>query len=134
LELGLAQQTLGETAAASASLRNAATLTRNALGARHPEALATAAAWARARAQGGDAGALRELEAMARSTGTSPEAALARVRAGAYLTEASCQRPPAARTTTVLAALRAPLAQWQPEGGALTREVAAIEAACPPGP
>ena len=55
---------------------------------------------------------------------------LASVRAGAYLAEVACQPTPSADVIAALAALRAPLAQWQPEGGALTREVDAIEAGC----
>ncbi|WP_036140284.1 hypothetical protein, partial [Aerolutibacter daejeonensis] len=59
-----------------------------------------------------------------------PEAVLASVRAGAYLADATCRGRPSASAIAALAALRAPLAQWQPEGGTLTREVDAIEAEC----
>ncbi|TWI13360.1 serine/threonine-protein kinase [Aerolutibacter ruishenii] len=129
LELGLAQQSLGDAHGASTSLRNAAAMTRRALGAGHPDARNAAAASARLRAQAGDAGARHELENLARRQGARPDATLASVRAGAYLAEAGCPHSPAA-ATAALAALQAPLAKWQPEGGVLTREVTAIDAAC----
>lgn len=130
LELGLAHQALGDVAAAEPSLRNATLVLRGALGARHPEARTAAAAWARLRAQRADAAARGELEALARPQGTAPEAVLASVRAGAYLAEVACQHAPSSDVIAALAALRAPLAQWQPEGGTLAREIDAIEAEC----
>lgn len=126
----MAEQALGDLAAAEASLRDATRVLRRALGERHPDSRRAAAAWARLRAQGADPDARRELEMLARPHGSAGEAVLASIRAGAYLAEASCQSAPSAGAIAALAALRAPLTQWQPEGGALTREVDAIEAEC----
>ena len=129
LELGLAQLAAGDPAA-PATLREAATTTRVALGARHPDAVNAAAAWAWARARAGDDGALRELNGLAQRRGIAGEMVLASVRAGAYAADVACQHGPGPAAPPALVVLRAPLAQWQPEGGALTREVAAVESAC----
>lgn len=131
--LGEAQAALGKREAAARTLQSAVRLTRAGFGPAHPHARRAEMSRARFLAvePGTRAEALRSLDAIATLSGSDAESAKLRLRARAYAAEARC-REPAQRDASrrALRALRSELATAMPEGGELSREIAAIDAAC----
>ncbi|MFD0740151.1 protein kinase [Lysobacter koreensis] len=116
-----------------ARLAQAVQLTRHGYGFEHPNARTAQLSLARHQALSGDASGLVRLDALARL----PESDLAlrplAWRARAYAAQVRCSGPRQPVAMQALDALLAQLQQAQREGGAITREVAAIRAGCADG-
>jgi serine/threonine-protein kinase len=123
---------LGRDAAALARLELAADATSAGYGPGHPHARRAALSLARLKARTGDAQALERMQTLAALRGDAPGLDRLRWRARAYAGEARCRTGDAAGAAAALAALREELRAALPDGGAIPREVAAIEAACAP--
>ena len=132
--LGEVLVALGRDAAARARFELAIELTTAGYGPVDPRTRSAVLALARQQAREGDPRALATLDALAApSTGAfQARMQLLRWRARAYAGEARCQSGRAAQAGPQLATLREELRLALPDGGALTREVEAISAACDP--
>ncbi|MCA1714966.1 MAG: tetratricopeptide repeat protein, partial [Gammaproteobacteria bacterium] len=122
----------GSDAAAAEHLQQAVRLTTTGYGPRHPHTrlavLSQARSWVR---QGRVDDALARFATVATLQGRSADSAALRWRARAYAAEARCHSGAHERARIELDVVQAELRASLPEGGALAREVAAIQAACP---
>lgn len=129
--LGEVQAGLGRDGEALSSLQQAQALTRAGYGAQHSHTRRAEISLARLEARGGDAVALSRLDALAELPQQEPELRKAGWLARAYAADVRC-RAPAQRPLALasLQALQAQVAQARPEGGALSREIDRLHAAC----
>ena len=128
--LGEVQAALGRDEALS-SLQQAQALTRAGYGARHSHTRRAEISLARYQAQRGDAAALTRLDALAELPQQEAELRKAGWLARAYAAEVRCTTPAQRRLALAsLQALQTQVAQARPEGGALTREIDGLHAAC----
>lgn len=128
--LGEVEAALGHDGAPGA-LRQAQSLTRSAYGARHSHTRRAEISLARYEALRGDAGALTRLDALAELDPDNVELRKAAWLARAYAADVRC-RAPEERDLAVASfqSLATLVAQAQPEGGALAREIAGLHADC----
>jgi len=127
--LGEVLAALGEPDAAHTALANAVRVTRSGYGEQHSHTRRAEVSLARFEAAQGDPAALQRLRGMAGYEGRDIEQRKASWLARAYAAGIDCRTQPA----QAKAELGAVLAQIQlalPEGGALPREIAGIEARC----
>lgn len=128
--VGEVEAALGH-ADARETLRQAQSLTRSAYGARHSHTRRAEISLARHEALGGDPGALTRLDALAELDPDNVELRKAGWLARAYAADVRC-RAPGERDLAVASfqSLETLVAQAQPEGGALAREIAGLHADC----
>ena len=128
--LGEAARALGDTAAARVHLHAAVRLTRAGYGPAHAQSRLAQYALARYDAQSGDPAGLARLDALARAPGAGgPMDAVHALALGAAA-QVRCRGPESDSALRSLDTVMAALRSQQPDGGALTREVAAIHAGC----
>jgi len=112
-------------------LDRALKLTRVGLGSEHPRTLSAQLSLARHLARDGKSPeAMKTMEGLAVHSGKDSEMAKLRWSARAYLAEVRCRTGQPERARRELDALVGELRRERPDGGALTREVLAIRAAC----
>ncbi|MBN6150541.1 serine/threonine protein kinase [Xanthomonas sp. AmX2] len=132
--IGEARAALGDPRQADALLQQALRHTEAGYGPAHPRTRAARLAWAHnLAALGREQDALRELEAQARGDddGDGIESRKLRWRARAYAADIRCRAPDAAAAgRQALRTLQGELAQAQPQGGTLSREVDKLSAGC----
>ncbi len=129
--IGEVEAALGH-ASAGESLEQAQSLTRAAYGARHSHTRRAEISLARFEALRGRPGALTRLDALAELPPDDAELRKAGWLARAYAADVRCGMPGERDLALAsLQALVAQVAQAQPEGGALAREIAGLHAGCP---
>jgi tetratricopeptide (TPR) repeat protein len=128
--LGQVEISLGRKDHGMAHLAQAVTLTRNGYGSTHPNTREAELALARQQALDGDDHALTRLDALAGLSPTDLDLRRTAWRAQAYSAQLRCHGPDREPALAKLGALQEQLRTAQPDGGAITREVAAIVRGC----
>jgi serine/threonine-protein kinase len=85
---------------------------------------------ARQQANDGNPAALAQLDALAAMRSTDPALRQVAWLAGGYAAQLRCRGPEQARAAATLNTLRGRLQQLQPDGSAVSREIAAISSNC----
>lgn len=128
--LGLIELSLGRREHGMAHLAQAVTLTRSGYGSTHPNTREAELALARQQALDGDEAALTRLDALAGLSHTDLDLRRTAWRAQAYAAQLRCHGPDRDPALAKLGSLQEQLQAAQPDGGAVTREVAAIVRGC----
>lgn len=128
--LGQIEISLGRKDHGMAHLAQAVTLTRNGYGSTHPGTREAELALARQQALDGDESALTRLDALAGLSPTDLDLRRTAWRAQAYSAQLRCHGPDREPALAKLGTLQEQLQAAQPDGGAITREVAAIVRGC----
>ena len=128
--LGQIEISLGRKDHGMAHLAQAVTLTRNGYGSTHPNTREAELALARQQALDGDDSALTRLDALAGLSPTDLDLRRTSWRAQAYSAQLRCHGPDRDPALAKLGTLQEQLRTAQPDGGAITREVAAIVRGC----
>ena len=128
--LGEVDDALGDPERAQGELREAVRLTRAGYGPAHPHTRRAELSLAKFQAGRGDSAALQRLDALAALPPHDAEQRKLAWLARADAASARCRGTHRAEALAALQSIAAGLRSAQPEGGAVTREVAALRAGC----